>query len=1076
MATDTPLARLCQYYLDCLGHEDLGGVSLPAHPNNGVREYAELEISPFAGDATALHSPEPQEFLNELERDMSRKTLFLGYPVRLKGVGRNSLKVEPLFLFSYQEQYEDQGNATLLVDIPQINFEALKSLTNPREISLFQEVANLAEKLGLEDRTEEPQGLEGVIASLHQIRPAWDWLEEIRPASLSSGARLAELTQQGIYNRCILIASEPSDYTRGLETELKRLQAAPEMQYGPTALGCWLKTKTVSAPPISNKPLVEVFPLNAEQREAVREALANPLTVISGPPGTGKSQVATAIVINAAIQGKTVLLASKNNRAVDEVERRVNSTGSRPVLLRVGSSTYQQALPQYLDGLLDTVALPGDQEQLQACEARNAELQKQADVLDEALQFAIDLRNEVDRLEQQVEQTRRVLGEQGFAALRGLDWEASKKSIETLWSAIRDATKAEQSFALKSIWLLISKGRFRRVAEAGVPLQVELEKLGCSLPIGIPDSSSMREWILLAKRLVERVPQWSEARLYFQKLDRLNQSESLESLARRRRELTLVFCACSADLYKAWLRLQPSRMNDVQRRRINDIRAQLTLMMGANDAQAPRPAIFRDLLQQIPFLFPCWAVTSLSARGRIPFEPGLFDLLVIDEASQCDIASALPLLFRAKQVVILGDLKQLPHISKVLQQQDFQLVKKHGLWEDRPGWSYSVTSLFQLADVLAGQNRKVMLRDHHRSHAQIIGFSNEHFYQSGPLRIVTRYDRLRIPYPDQPAIRWVDVQCPTLFAPGDEGGAVNEAEAQAVVVEVERIIQGGYRGSIGVVSPFRAQVNRITQIVSQRPGLAQGLGEADFLCGTAHSFQGDERDVMFFSPAVSDTMPRGARWFVDASRDSKNLFNVAITRARAALIVVGNRNAMRNCNSKHLQEFVRYVENLEATQPVNVTVPNIGGCQYPTVAHPDRVSDWERYFYPHLCRRLELMQARPIAQYRVENSTFDACDFALFVGNRKLDIEIDGEFYHRNWDGELCRRDQIRNQMLIDLGWDVMRFWVYQVRDDLDLCLARIEKWASKESSVVEYVADAQEAWDRAAKATQDDPTLQVPN
>ena len=104
-------------------------------------------------------------------------------------------------------------------------------------------------------------------------------------------------------------------------------------------------------------------------------------------------------------------------------------------------------------------------------------------------------------------------------------------------------------------------------------------------------------------------------------------------------------------------------------------------------------------------------------------------------------------------------------------------------------------------------------------------------------------------------------------------------------------------------------------MVSQRPGLARGLGEANFLCGTAHSFQGDERrcDVLF--PTVSDNMPRGARWFVDASGDSKNLFNVAITRARAALIVVGNRNAMRQCNSKHLQEFVRYVENLEATQP-----------------------------------------------------------------------------------------------------------------------------------------------------------------
>ena len=62
-------------------------------------------------------------------------------------------------------------------------------------------------------------------------------------------------------------------------------------------------------------------------------------------------------------------------------------------------------------------------------------------------------------------------------------------------------------------------------------------------------------------------------------------------------------------------------------------------------------------------LFPCWAVTSLAARGRVPFTAGHFDLVVIDEASQCDIASALPLLFRAKRSVIIGDPQQLRHIT-----------------------------------------------------------------------------------------------------------------------------------------------------------------------------------------------------------------------------------------------------------------------------------------------------------------------------------------------------------------------------------------------------------------------------
>jgi very-short-patch-repair endonuclease len=71
-------------------------------------------------------------------------------------------------------------------------------------------------------------------------------------------------------------------------------------------------------------------------------------------------------------------------------------------------------------------------------------------------------------------------------------------------------------------------------------------------------------------------------------------------------------------------------------------------------------------------------------------------------------------------------------------------------------------------------------------------------------------------------------------------------------------------------------------------------------------------------------------------------------------------------------------------------------------------------------------------------------DFAVLVGERCLNIEIDGERYHRNWDGELCRRDQIRNQRLMELGWDVMRFWVYQVRDDLDWCIGRVKYWIDR--------------------------------
>jgi very-short-patch-repair endonuclease len=104
------------------------------------------------------------------------------------------------------------------------------------------------------------------------------------------------------------------------------------------------------------------------------------------------------------------------------------------------------------------------------------------------------------------------------------------------------------------------------------------------------------------------------------------------------------------------------------------------------------------------------------------------------------------------------------------------------------------------------------------------------------------------------------------------------------------------------------------------------------------------------------------------------------------------------------------------------------------------VSDWERDFYRSAyAAGFALIPQYPIEKYVV--------DFLLTDGNRQLVIEIDGERYHRNWTGELCRRDQIRNQRLIELGYDVMRFWVYEVRDDIEGCLARLKKWTNEASN-----------------------------
>src|SRR5215813_4295704 len=122
-----------------------------------------------------------------------------------------------------------------------------------------------------------------------------------------------------------------------------------------SALGLWLRGKNIEAPPPEDRPILEVLPLNNEQRQAVVQGLQRPLTVVTGPPGTGKSQVVTSLLANLAWQEGSVLFSSKNNHAVDVVESRVNELGPYPVLLRLGREDHHARIAEHLTaGLAET--------------------------------------------------------------------------------------------------------------------------------------------------------------------------------------------------------------------------------------------------------------------------------------------------------------------------------------------------------------------------------------------------------------------------------------------------------------------------------------------------------------------------------------------------------------------------------------------------------------------------------------------------------------------------------------------------------------------------------------------------
>lgn len=1034
---NTDLARLCRYYLACLGYDDTG-VSTFLTSKYGDPDYLESKSLPQSSDDFA-ESEAARRMLGRKRSEQGRYGLYFGYPthishIRSKKSDWEGFMVEPLLLFPIEQ--DGGGRLTIDLGYPIVNQKPFQAFTNVERDMLMNEMVQLEQELGIGSE-EGRVSIDEIAMRLQAVRPEWPWLEDIDPDALNKDrAPMADLNEAGIYNRAVVLMAEKSPFTQGLEKELRELAGLPEAKYADTVLGRWLKNiRTERKEPHVNAPLIEILPMNSEQRQAVSAALNNPVTIITGPPGTGKSQVVTNLLINAAWTGKRVLFASKNNKAVDVVETRVNALGPRPILLRVGAQVYQSRLAEYVLALLSSTTTASERAEFEEAKSAHEDLLDEYADLSEETELLIELRNKIDQLEQQAEDARRRLGPDLFAHSANIELSGVEDAIQTLSRAVNRADKNSLGHFFKWLWPFVEDRRLKALAATAGNFRGALSDIGIPLPASAANSTDIHKVQVAINEVVQRLRDIERSVDYLTALKDLQACRSLEDIVRDEKIVQERIARQSQLLWKLWLRLQPSILSADDRQKLGKYTSILKMVMEAGDQGQLSTQIhakYNEMLREVSHLMTCWAVTSLSARGRIPFEAGNFDLVVFDEASQCDIASALPLLYRAKSVVIIGDPKQLSHISGLQRGQDQNLLERYDLLGSFPHWAYSHQSLFGLGATQISGGDVVSLVDHHRSHSDIISFSNEEFYEER-LRVATSYDTLKSPNRSEPGVRWVDVKG-HVTRPGN-GSAVNGAEAKAVADALrDLVVTKGYKGNIGVVTPFRAQANAISQAVNQDSILVQELMKREFLVDTVHKFQGDERDVMLFSPVVSSGAPTGALGFL---RSNGNLFNVAITRARAQLIVVGDQSACASCDIGYLSRFATYTASLgrKSAEETAIKINSLGPT-YPTVAKPELVSDWEREFYvAAYSAGIQLIPQFPVEKYIV--------DFLKTDGKRNLAIEIDGERYHRNWTGELCRRDQIRNQRLIELGYDVMRFWVYEVRDDMDGCLNKIRRWSS---------------------------------
>jgi hypothetical protein len=310
----------------------------------------------------------------------------------------------------------------------------------------------------------------------------------------------------------------------------------------------------------------------------------------------------------------------------------------------------------------------------------------------------------------------------------------------------------------------------------------------------------------------------------------------------------------------------------------------------------------KTVLEQLEYeklldIFPIWLVHLQELNSLVPQKKELFDLLIIDEASQVDIAQALPAIQRAKRVVIVGDPMQLSHYSFLSRSKQKQFQIKHG-FKDSSYLNYRDQSILDLyLQKLPSQDQVSFLREHFRSSPLLIGFSNEAFYQ-GQLEVLKST-------PDH--LQSSQIEIHALAGERNQDG-VNVTEAEAIYRRLKGILKQQkaqvLKESIGILSPFSAQVRFLKSYLSERLD-NQELRKHDLLIGGPYHFQGTERDIMLLSFAVDSKSHQAAFRHLNKAE----VFNVSISRARSKVFVFHSLGDKRKKADGLLGKYLQFLES-----------------------------------------------------------------------------------------------------------------------------------------------------------------------
>jgi len=301
---------------------------------------------------------------------------------------------------------------------------------------------------------------------------------------------------------------------------------------------------------------------------------------------------------------------------------------------------------------------------------------------------------------------------------------------------------------------------------------------------------------------------------------------------------------------------------------------------------------------------PAWVMPLHRIWDTVEPSPEMFDLIIVDEASQCGFES-FPLLYLGKKILIVGDNKQIsPEAIGISMPSVFKLMNDY-LFDFKLNDTFGPTqSLFGQGQLRYG-TRKVVLREHFRCMPEIIKFSNDICYSDTPLIPLRQF-------PPDRLTPLMHVHVESGYREGSDSRVINRPEAEAIVGKIEELCQDKrYKTkSMGIiVLQGEAQAGLIEGLLLDRIG-AEVMANHNLLCGNPYSFQGDERDIIFLSMVAAPNETIGP--LVKAADERR--FNVAASRARDQMWLfhsVTRADLSKNCFRYKLLEFFEETKQIK---------------------------------------------------------------------------------------------------------------------------------------------------------------------